>query len=222
MTPYYEDEAVVIYHGDCREIMPAQDDIDFVLTDPPWGGRFNTDSTRFSGGTDREKRYGLGRNDWGPIIGDDVAFDPQPFLEYSRVCLWGANHYAARLPMGTWLVWLKRDDHMFGQFLSDCELGWMKGGYGVYAHRKQFPPPSRMAENYGTVAHPTQKPLSLMKWCIGRANLSGGSTILDPYLGSGTTLRAAKDLGHKAIGIEIEERYCEIAAKRMSQTVMTL
>ena len=67
--------------------------------------------------------------------------------------------------------------------------------------------------------HPTQKPLSLMCWCLGFA--PDAKTILDPFMGSGTTLRAAKDLGRKAIGIEIEERYCEIAAKRMAQEVFS-
>ena len=225
MKPYYDDGQIAIYHGDCREILPTLepvDLVDLVLTDPPWGGSFNTDSTRFSGGKDREKKYGLGRADWGPIIGDDQPFDPEIFLDYPRVCLWGANHFASKLPVGTWLVWLKRADQMLGQFLSDCELAWMKGGYGVYMHRKQFPPPSRMSENYGRVAHPTQKPLSLMKWCIERTKCPESGLILDPFMGSGTTLRAAKDLGRRAIGIEIEERYCEVAVKRLAQEVLPL
>jgi len=69
--------------------------------------------------------------------------------------------------------------------------------------------------------HPTQKPIPVMRWCIQQAP-DETVTILDPFMGSGTTLRAAKDLGRKAIGIEVEERYCEIAAKRMSQSVMAL
>jgi site-specific DNA-methyltransferase (adenine-specific) len=80
----------------------------------------------------------------------------------------------------------------------------------------------RGAENAQAKLHPTQKPVALMAWCIGQAKVPTASTVLDPYMGSGTTLRAAKDLGRKAIGIEIEERYCEIAAKRMAQEVLAL
>ena len=217
MTPYYESGGITIYHGDCREILPTLPSVDLVLTDPPYGMNWNTDSTRF---TDNKAKRGVGRADWGEVRGDSKPFDPLPWLAFPNVILWGANHYAANLPVGTTLVWIKKPDALFGSFLSDCEIGWMKSGYGVYAFRKNFPPPSRMAEGNGECLHPTQKPLGLMAWCISRSKATG--TILDPFMGSGTTLRAAKDLGRKAIGIEIEERYCEIAAKRLSQEVMAL
>ena len=219
VTPYFRDEAVVIYHADCRDILPLMPKVDLVLTDPPWGSNTNTDSRRFTGGN-RALRRGEGRDDWGHIEGDDEPFDPLPWLECAPAVLWGANHFAASLPVGTWLVWVKRAPHLYGSFLSDCELAWQSGGAGVYAYEEQFPPPSRMREGNGQCLHPTQKPLGLMKWCLER--FPNAQTILDPFMGSGTTLRAAKDLGRYAIGIEIEERYCEIAAKRMAQMVMPL
>lgn len=222
VTPYFQDDAVTIYLGDCRDIMPQLGPVDLVLTDPPWGGNFNTDSTRFTGGDNLRVHRGHGRNDWGPIIGDDVPFNPEPFLDFPRVILWGANHFARNLPIGTWLIWLKKTEHLYGSFLSDAELAWMKGGYGVYACEKQFPPPSRIVEGLGAAAHPTQKPEILMQWCIEKAQCPAGGMILDPFMGSGTTLRAAKDLGRKAIGIEIEEKYCHIAAERMRQAPMNL
>lgn len=215
-TPYYTDDAVAIYHGDCRELAPDLG-LDFALvTDPPYGMNWDTDTTRFSGGkSDKIVRRGDGRSNWGQIAADDEPFDPAPWLQYPAVILWGANHYAERLPVGTTLVWLKKADHLFGTFLSDAEIGWQRGGHGVYCHRKQFPPPSRMAENGGAVAHPTQKPLSLMRWAIERT--PADLPVLDPYMGSGTTLRAAKDLGRRAVGIELDEHYCEVAASRLAQ-----
>ncbi|MDQ0022957.1 hypothetical protein J2X90_000743 [Variovorax paradoxus] len=120
------------------------------------------------------------------------------------------------MPVGTTLVWLKKDDHLFGTFLSDAELGWQKGGYGVYAFRRPFPPPSRISENDGLqAAHPTQKPIALMAWCIERLGKPG--TILDPFMGSGTTGIAAVRLGCKFIGVEREPKYFDIACRRIEQ-----
>jgi DNA modification methylase len=218
LPPYYQDDAVTIYHGDCREILPQLGRFDAVITDPPYGMNWNTDSTRFTGG---QYKRGDGRDDWGAIAQDCKPFDPSPWLVFERVVMFGANHYAERLPVGTTLVWLKKADHLFGTFLSDAEIAWMKGGHGVYCFRKQFPPPSRIAENDGKkVAHPTQKPVGLMRWCITKAKIPDGGILLDPFMGSGTTLVAAKLEGLRSVGIELEERYCEIAARRLSQGVL--
>lgn len=215
MTPYYQDDAVTIYHGDCREILPTLPKVDLVLTDPPYGMDWNTDTSRFSGGGESSiARRGAGRSDWGAVAEDDQPFDPSPWLEFDEVILWGFNHFASKLPVGSTLVWIKRFDGGFGSFLSDAELAWKKGGYGVYCHRD-----TSMAGEARDRLHPTQKPIGLMHWCIEKTS---GGLILDPFMGSGTTLRAAKDLGRKAIGIEIEERYCEIAARRMEQGVLPL
>ncbi len=229
MTPYYEQDGITIYHGDCREIAPT---IEYgaVVSDPPYGMKANTDSRRFSGGkygtTYRAKEIARGLGPGrahNPVAGDAEPFDPGPWLDREWVVLFGANHYAERLPVGTTLVWLKRADEHFGTFLSDAELAWRKGGHGVYCYRKQFPPPARMAELSRTdCPHPTQKPLGLMKWAILKSGAPDNAVILDPYAGTGTTLRAAKDLGRKAIGIEIEERYCEIAANRLAQQVFDM
>ena len=215
MKPYYERNGITIYHGDCREILPMVG-ANALVTDPPYGMKWDTDSTRFSGGFSGRRR-GAGRN-WDAVAGDDKSFDPSPWISFRQCILWGANHYGQRLPVGTTLVWVKKPDHLFGTFLSDCEIGWMKGGHGVYAFRKNFPPPSRMAEGGGVCLHPTQKPIALMRWCIEKTN----GVVLDPFMGSGTTLAAAKSLGRNAIGIEIEERYCEVAAKRLEQEVLPL
>jgi site-specific DNA-methyltransferase (adenine-specific) len=100
---------------------------------------------------------------------------------------------------------------------SDCELAWTSvSGGGVWKKDilwSGFRRALEVREHY----HPTQKPIALMKWCL---DIFSVGVVLDPFMGSGTTLRAAKDLGRKAIGIEIEERYCEIAAKRLRQRVL--
>jgi len=211
MKPYYEHAGIVIYHGDCREILPGLK-ADVVVTDPPYGMKWNVDSSRFSGGSESSRaRRGVGRDDRLPVEGDDDDFDPSPFLGFASVTLWGSNHFASRLPIGTTLVWIKRNDSGFGSFLSDAEVAWSNGGHGVYCFRDLS-----MAGEARSRAHPTQKPIPLFRWCIRR---TPPGTILDPFMGSGTTLVAAKLEGRKAIGIEIEERYCEIAAKRLAQEV---
>jgi site-specific DNA-methyltransferase (adenine-specific) len=214
MKPYYQDSAVTIYHGDCREILPELPKVDLVLTDPPYGMDNNCDYSRFTRG---RKGHGKesSRQEHDQVIGDDEPFDPLPFIDYPRVILFGFNHFASRLPVGTTLIWIKRFDNGFGMFLSDAEVAWMKGGYGVYCRRD-----TSLFGEANSRRHPTEKPVNLMKWCILKAG--GDGLILDPFMGSGTTLRAAKDLGRKAIGIEIEERYCEIAARRMEQEVLPL
>ncbi len=206
MTPYFENDGIVIYHGDCRDVLPTLSSIDAVISDPPYGMKNNCDYTRFTTGPNCHGEAASRR--YAPVVGDDRPFDPSPWLAFPRVVLWGANHFWQRLPVGTTLVWVKRFDGGFGSFLSDAEIAWMKGGHGVYLHRDT----SLMGETRSR-RHPTEKPVGLMRWCIEKAG--GDGLVLDPYMGSGTTLVAALSLGRRAIGIEIEERYCEIAAKRL-------
>jgi site-specific DNA-methyltransferase (adenine-specific) len=215
-------EAVVIgsatlYLGDCLDVLPHLPKVDAVITDPPYGMGWNTDSTRFTGG---QHKRGPGREDWGAIVGDAAPFDPARWLSFPRVVMFGANHFGASLPVGTTLVWIKKADHLFGTFLSDAEVAWMKGGHGTYCYRKQFPPPSRMAENGGgEVAHPTQKPIDLMAWCLDKAKVPAGAVVLDPYMGSGTTGVAATTTGRNFIGCEVNPAYFEIACRRISDAL---
>jgi site-specific DNA-methyltransferase (adenine-specific) len=206
MTPYYADDLVTIYHGDCREWTGRAD---AVVSDPPYGMGWDNKVTRAE-----PRRRGTKTSRYGQtIVGDDQPFDPGPWLNYSQVILWGANHYAPRLPVGTTLVFVKRYETGFGSFLSDAEIAWMKGGHGVYCYRDMS-----MHGDSANRLHPSQKPLGLMRWCLEKT----AGLVLDPFTGSGSTLVAAKSLGRRAIGIEIEERYCEIAATRCSQEVLGL
>lgn len=216
MKKYYEDEWATIYNGDCREVMTSLPPVDLLLTDPPYGTSNNCDYTRFSGGQRKNATLRQGRA-WKAVNNDDKPFDPAPFLDYPNVVLWGANNFSDKLPAGAWLVWDKKQPGLEGKFMSDCEVAWKKGGCGVFLYRHVwdgFNRATERAEHY----HPTQKPVALMAYCLGLFPKT--RTVLDPFMGSGSTLRAAKDLGIKSIGIELEEKYCEIAAQRLQQEAL--
>lgn len=187
MKPYYQDEAVTIYHGDCREILPSLPKVDLVLTDPPY--------------PDIDKGFAqtpisiLGTLPCRQLIFWS-AVEPFP-LSFSAVHIW-------HKPNGNSSQHYERVFERNG--LRVCRVFRYAA---ILPNYTQF---RNECEN-----HPTQKPRKLICDLMSKAS---GVLILDPFMGSGTTLRAAKDLGRKAIGIEIEERYCEIAAKRMSQSVL--
>lgn len=213
--------AATLYLADCRSVLPTLNGIDAIVSDPPYGMDWNPDSRRFfaTNPDPKKRRTGAGKNH-SRIKGDKRPFDPKHLLGYRNVVLWGANHYAARLPKGTTLVWAKKHEHLFGKFLSDCEIGWRKGGEGAYIHVSSFPAPRRAFElgrKDGTCPHPTQKPESLMRWCIEREKLKPGAVICDPYMGTGTTAVAALALGHPFIGMEMDEGYFDIACDRIAK-----
>lgn len=213
MKPYYDDgRGIVIYHGDCREILPHLPKVDLVLTDPPYGIDHPCDFHSRGRGA-----LALCR-DYPKVNGDNKPFDPAPWLAMPCI-LWGGNHYASRLPdSGGWLVWDKERPDDLDQ--ATCELAWSNVVKGVRRLRYLWNGMIRKGDD--ELYHPTQKPVELMAWCLQLRWTADLETILDPFMGSGTTLRAAKDLGRKAIGIEIEERYCEIAARRLAQEVLAL
>jgi DNA modification methylase len=207
---YYQDDWATIYHGDCLEIMTLLDPVDLVVTDPPYGIDTNTNTRRFGGGKEPSRRGGRSSP---RIVDDDKPFDPSLLLELSTdQIIWGWNNFAHKLPPGTCLVWIKRNDEAFGSFLSDAEIAWMSKGHGVYCKKD-------LSNNAiaNRRVHPTQKPENLMRWCL--LFFPKSALVLDPYMGSGTTCVAAKNLNRKSIGIEINPDYCEIAVKRLRQEV---
>lgn len=213
MKPYYDDgKGIVIYHGDCREILPKLPKVDLVLTDPPYGIDHPCDFKSRGRGLLAQCR------DYPKVNGDDKPFDPHPWISMPCI-LWGGNHYASRLPdSGGWLVWDKERPDDLDQ--STCELAWSNVIKGVRILHYLWNGMIRKGDD--ELEHPTQKPVELMTWCLQSRWTKDAQLILDPFMGSGTTLRAAKDLGRRAIGIEIEERYCEIAARRLAQEVLAL
>lgn len=200
-------EGVELYLGDCLEISPGLGHFDALVSDPPYGiarnGRYQR-GLRSTSGTPHKAR---GRNFAKLIVGDDQPFDPSRWLNYPAVVLWGANHFGSALPRGTTLVWIKRRDTGFGSFLSDAEIAWVKGGTGVYCRR------DLTLQGEHDRKHPTQKPVGVMVWSIERAK--AGQSILDPYMGSGTTGVAAVKLGRRFTGIEIDPGYFDIACRRI-------
>ena len=223
MKPYYEHAGVTIYHGNADEVARGLT-WDALLSDPPYGINYNGDSSRFTrraspwwDNVDNSKVRNGGR-----VHGDAKPFDPSGWIVGPAI-LFGANHYADKLPpSGGWLVWDKRlgveDMADKGWPMSEAELAWTNVRGSVRVFRNLWSGLLRDSEK-GEHYHPTQKPVRLMEWCL---QFLPNGVVLDPFMGSGTTLVAAKNLGRKAIGIEIEERYCEIAAKRLAQEVMPL
>ena len=211
--PYWQstDGGAVLYMGDCMEILPLLEagSVGAVVTDPPYGMNWDTNSKRFTGG----KGYHDKTSD--RVHGDNTAFDPAPLLRFPKAILWGSNHYANRLPVGTTLVWLKKNESKFGAFLSDCEIAWQTGGHGAYVFHCVWDGCARETENQEHY-HPTQKPVVLMEWCIEKVSKEG-QTILDPFAGLGTTGVAAIRTGRRCILIEKELKYCAIAAKRLAE-----
>lgn len=202
MQPYYDKDGITIYHGDCREVMPTLQGIDILITDPPYGIQASKKGAH-SSIRDSQK---WPNSDWDDKrVPEGVA----AAISLARVSfVWGGNFYSDVLPpSASWLIWIKPEAET-GFSLADCEMCWSNGGFAARV--------KRCPRRDGNL-HPTQKPLAMMQWPLG---LAGDGTVLDPFMGSGTTLRAAKDLGRRAIGIEIEERYCEIAANRLAQGVL--
>lgn len=202
LKPYYEEEGITIYHGNCKEVLPTLHPVDVILTDPPYGiARVWQGS--FSGGWSKSRQEQSLRNEWDK---EPPSADIWPLILSlcDKVIIWGGNYFPLP-PSRGWLVWVKCERNFS---LSEAELAWTSIDTVIRVYDRPRHIQGR--------EHPTEKPLELMKWCLSKAE---GDLVLDPFMGSGTTLRAAKDLGRKAIGIEIEEKYCEIAAKRLAQKV---
>ena len=214
VTPYYEDDHVTIYHGDCREILPLLPVADLILTDPPYG---LGDLWAGGGGETTKSSWRFDPSEamqWDSTTVDDVvAMLP---TAARHVVIWGGNYYALP-PSRCWFLWDKKQNDQWTT--AQAEMAWTNVDRPVRTFRMA------QAEAHGQMKpkeHPTQKPLALMSWCIDMIRDPTIVTVLDPFMGSGTTLRAAKDRGLSAIGIELDERYCEIAAKRMGQGVLAL
>ena len=200
-----------LYLGDCLEILPTLPKVDAVITDPPYGVGF------IHGGNDNSG-IGLGRYATKfagvAIAGDRAPFDPSPFLAMGvPAILWGANHYCSRLPdAAAWLVWDKRAASGHTNDFADCEMAWTNTDGVARMFRHHWDGMMRASER-GERSHPMQKPVALLKWCVDR--IPGAHTVLDPFMGSGTTGVACANLGRKFIGIEIERKYFDIACERI-------
>lgn len=195
--------AATLYLGDCRDVLPTLGKVDAVVTDPPYG--IGKDGQKQSTG-----RHG-GRKTH-PFMGWDAERPKRATFDLIRAAgntqiIWGGNYFADLLPASMkWLVWDK------GQRISqsDGELAWTSESGALRIHTI-----NRCELLIDGTDHPTQKPVRLMRWCLGF--LPDAGTILDPFMGSGTTGVAAVQMGRRFIGVEIEPRYFDIACRRIEE-----
>lgn len=222
MKPYYQDDAVTLYHADCRAVLPLLSPADVLVTDPPYGVEMG-----------KQQREVL------PVDRHGFVLDPYDVYEDSYEAFQAVVVPTIRDQVAA----TKRGAVFSGAHLQDLPKADAIGGIymrsGAGRHRwgfKTFLPillygsapqlqngarPNVLESNHHAEqnGHPCPKPLAWMRWLVDLVSL-GGETVIDPFAGSGTTLRAAKDLGRHAIGIELSERYCEIAARLCAQEVL--
>lgn len=218
MEPYYADDFVILYHGDCRDVLAALPAVDLLLTDPPYGVNYVSN-------------WG-GRQGKRPITNDGARLALR--LYKAVIPLLKADHI---LWFTRWDAWPDVWELLGSAFPMRGLLVWDKGttGMGDLAHWR---PNYELIASLGTAKtlgkrdgsvlrypgvslaqkrHPTEKPVDLLRYLIGKLP---GNVVLDPFAGSGSTLVAAKSLGRRAIGVEVDERYCEIIAARCAQEVL--
>lgn len=213
MKPYYEQDGITIYHGDCREVLPTLAPVDLLLTDPPYGIGEAAGKNKSRGLLAVSKDYGNANWDDNP----PARWLLEQAIDKAKYAIVFGGNYFGLPPSSCWLVWDK--DNGATDF-ADCELAWTNMPTAVRRFRWRWQ--GMLQENMADKEprfHPTQKPEAVMAWCLTKAP-DGVRTVLDPWMGSGTTLVAAKKAGLTAIGIEREEKYCEIAAKRLAQGVL--
>lgn len=242
-VPYFTDGAITIYHGDALDVVPGLSGVGMVATDPPYssGGAFRGDRVR---GT-VEKYVSTGTLAYRPDFAGDTR-DQRGFLAWCALWLAAArNASVPGAPVATFTDWRQlpttTDAVQAGGWTWRGIAPWVKGygrvnsaGFssaceyvvwgtnGPAVEREDYPPgafecPSPRGESK---VHVAEKPEPVMRWLLRLA--PPGALVLDPFMGSGTTLRAAKDLGLRAIGIDVDERYCEVAATRLAQGVLDL
>lgn len=214
VTPYYEQDGIVIYHADAARVLPHLEPVDLLLTDPPYGIGEARGKNKSRGHLATAKDFGV--SDW------DDAPPPSWLLDQARAkarwqVVFGGNYFHLP-PSKCWLVWDKENGT---NDFADCELAWTNLDKAVRRLTFRW---NGMLQEPGLPkefrVHPTQKPEPVMRWALMQA--PDNQTILDPFMGSGTTLVAAKRLGRKAIGIEREEKYVLAAIERLSQGALSL
>lgn len=225
MKPYYQDEWATIYHGDCREVLPVIGTVGGLITDPPYGIGFDYGK---SGHDDDPATYGAFI--WGCISASEEHLTDEA---YSVV-------FQSATTARSWADWFPRDWRLFAMpkafaqirptipfMATDYALYWRKRG-GLSKYESWCSTPGRdwflsrqIANTKDRPDHPCPRPIDAMRYLVGLF-VPPYETVLDPFMGSGSTIVAAHALCRKSIGIEIEERYCEIAAKRLSQGVLEL
>lgn len=220
MKPYYEHAGIQIYLGDCREILPMLPKCDFLLTDPPFGLDLGVANNQASDSSHLHKRaYLLYSDTYENFIGLIVPRLNEAMAAVPRAAIFTGPHFHEQAkPCAIGGIWHPAATGRT-PWGSKNFLPVLFYGTPPLAGRHR-PTVIRSNESCDDVAHPCPKPIAWLRWLISLGSIEG-ETILDPFMGSGAVLTAAKELRRRAIGIEIEEKYCEIAAKRLSQEVLS-
>lgn len=203
-----------MYHGDCMEVMPSLPSVDAVVTDPPYGLNIGGSGTIGGSGVVQPKDYGLADWDKEGMTTEQFALIQE---KAGKWIIWGGNHLAGILGKSAGvLVWDKKCQNGWDDTFSEMEIAFTNTLTRVKGFRHLWAGALRASERGANVRqHPTQKPVILMKWCLKFVGERG--TILDPFMGSGTTGVAAVETGFRFIGIERERKYFEISAQRIEQ-----
>lgn len=206
-----------LYCGDCMEILPTLGKVDAVVTDPPYGiGETNKKNMSRSPKANTRRNSKVEYNDYGDFEWDSEPCSPekiQLIRDASRHQIIFGGNYFDLPPSSCWLVWDKQNG---ASDFADCELAWTNLPKAVRRIVWQWSGFMRKGEHgFKYRTHPTQKPIGVMKWCL--THIPDAQTILDPFMGSGTTGVACAKLGRKFIGIELEPKYFDIACKRIEE-----
>lgn len=229
MKPYYEEKGLALYRGDNREVLAElgiqPGDVALLWGDPSYGVREKTDrKSRKSSVPLRGSAHGKEGRAWAPLAGDDTPFNPAPWLDFPRLVLWGANHYADKLPpWPSWWWWDKRDGTAPDDN-ADGELAWtnLGGPARQFSHLWRGLCQASEKAHGGRRLHPTQKPVALAAWGFRQAKLKPGDLVLSPWLGSGPEAVAARDMGLRFIGVELVPEYLDACISRLRQQPLEL
>jgi DNA modification methylase len=195
-----------LYQADCMDILPHLEKVDAVVTDPPYGlGKKLSGHGKSESWNEQLKKL----QEWD-FVPDQSVFDEILKISQKQI-IWGGNYFNLP-PSRMFLVWDKGGS-MHGRSFAECEMAWCS--WCASPRIKKLTPPTHSGKE--VKEHPTQKPLDIMRWCLGF--LPDAQTILDPFLGSGTSGVACVRMGRKFIGIELDPQYFEIACQRIQKEV---
>ena len=202
IQPFYDQGGITIYNADCRKVLPWLERFDLLLTDPPYG--IGVGGMQMQAGA---KRKAFEPFEWDAETPSQWVIDSQIELADNAI-IWGGNYFAVK-PSRCWLMWDKVQEFSG----SDFEAAWTTLDKPCKAFRM-----SRVEAHTNGKHHPTEKPLKLIQWCLSM--IDGVGSVVDPFMGAGTTLVACKLAGIRAVGIEINEEYCQKAVERLRQGVL--
>ena len=208
-------DRIEIHHGDCYELLDGWPSDAALVTDPPYGIAYRHSGVNIRPIPGRKTQPRVMARKM--IHGDNKDFDPRPFLRFATVCLWGANHFADKLPTAaSWLVWDKRDNRGQERSFGDGEIAWCNVGRSVRIFRYLWQGICQAGEK-GKKLHPNQKPIALMEWVLKKAKVGKDTLVIDPFMGSGSLGVACHRSGLRYLGVEIDPEHYATARERLKR-----